>query len=52
MRTQRKLSFDIRERISNSMKGKKKSKETKDKISKSMKKYWENIPYENKEENC
>ena len=50
-RTQRKLSAETREKISQSMLGKKHSEETKRKMSESMKKYWSTIPYENNEEN-
>ena len=46
MRKQRKLSEEVKKKISESMKGKKKSTEHKEAISKSMKKYWETIPYE------
>ena len=50
-RTQRKLSDKTREKISNALKGRKMSNEHKFKISESMKKYWESIPYENNEDN-
>ena len=45
-RTTRKLSLETKKKISDSMKGKKKSDETKRKMSESMKKYWETIPIE------
>jgi len=50
-RKQRKLSEETRKKISNALKGKTKSEEHKNNIGKSMKKYWETIPYENNESN-
>lgn len=50
-RTQRKLSAEVREKISQGLKGRKHSDETKRKMSESMKKYWSTIPYENNESN-
>ena len=50
-RKQRKLSDEIKEKISKALKGKKMTDEHKSKISESMKKYWESIPYENNESN-
>lgn len=54
-RTQRKLSEETKEKMrqaklgaKNPRYGKKMDNETKKKISESMKKYWENIPYEEK----
>ena len=46
MRKQRKLSDEVKKKISESMKGKKHSEETKNKISEKMKDYWKTIPYE------
>ena len=45
MRKQRKLSEEVK-KISESMKGKKHSEKTKNKISEKMKEYWKTIPYE------
>ena len=45
-RTTRKLSEETKKRISESMKGKKKTDEHKEAISSALKKYWETIPYE------
>ena len=39
-------SEETKKKISESMKGKKKSEETKRRMSESMKKYWETIPNE------
>lgn len=50
-RKQRKLSEETRKKISNALKGKAKSEEHKINIGKSMKKYWESVPYENNEGN-
>lgn len=50
-RLQRKLSEETRKKISSALKGKKMSDTHKENISKSMKKYWESIPYENNESN-
>ena len=54
-RTQRKLSEETKEKmrqaklgVKNPRYGKKMDNDTKKKISESMKKYWENIPYEEK----
>ena len=47
MRKQRKLSEETKKKMSEVKKGRKLSEETKKRISKSMVKYWENIPYEN-----
>lgn len=46
MRKQRKLSEEVKKKISESMKGKKHSEKTKNKISEKMKEYWKTIPYE------
>ena len=51
VRKQRKLSEETRKKISLALKGRKKSETQKDNISKSMKKYWSTIPYENNEDN-
>lgn len=48
-RTVRNLKPDTKERISNSMKNKAKSEETRQKISNAMKKYWSTIPVSNPE---
>ncbi len=57
-RTQRKLSEETKEKMrqaklgaKNHRYGKKMDEETKKKISESMKKYWENLPYEIDENN-
>ena len=51
MRKQRKLTEEHKEKIRNSLTGKKRAEETKRKISDSMKRYWDSIPYEiNKED--
>ncbi len=51
MRTQRKLTEEHREKIRNSLKGRKRDESTKQKISIGMKRYWETIPVEvNKED--
>lgn len=47
MRKERKLKQATREKISESMRGRKHTASTKAKISETMKKYWEGIPYEN-----
>lgn len=47
MRKERKLKQATREKISESMRGRKHTASTKAKISEAMKKYWEGIPYEN-----
>lgn len=47
MRTCRELNDDVKEKISRSMTGKAKSENHKQKISDSMKKYWEGIPSKN-----
>jgi len=50
-RLQRKLSEETRKKISSALSGRKMSDLQKENISKSMKKYWESIPYENNESN-
>ena len=50
-RLQRKLSEETRKKISSALSGRKMSDIQKENISKSMKKYWESIPYENNESN-
>ena len=50
-RLQRKLSEETRKKISSALSGRKMSDTQKENISKSMKKYWESIPYENNESN-
>lgn len=45
-RTTRKMSEETKKKISESMKGKKKTDEHKVAISNGLKKYWETIPYE------
>lgn len=45
-RLNRKLSEETKEKMRQAHIGKHHSDETKNKMSKSMKKYWENIPYE------
>lgn len=50
-RKQRKLSKSTKEKISLALSGRKKTDEHKAKISNSMKKYWDTIPYENNESN-
>ena len=50
-RLQRKLSEETRKKISSALSGRKMSDVQKENISKSMKKYWESIPYENNERN-
>ena len=50
MRRERKLSEEIKRKISESMKGRKRTEEEKKRISEGMKRYWEKIPYENKNE--
>lgn len=47
MRTERKMKLETRKKISESMKGRKQTASTKEKISLALKKYWEGIPYEN-----
>ena len=49
MRIERKRSEETKRKISASKKGKKRTEEEKKKISEGMKRYWRNIPYENKE---
>ena len=49
MRKERKLSEETKRKISESMKGRKRSDEERKKISDGMKRYWESIPYENKD---
>lgn len=57
MRKERKLKQETRKKISEAMRGRKQTASTRLKISETMKKYWEGIPYEennnleNKEEN-
>lgn len=51
-RIQRKLSEETRKKISFALSGRKMSDTQKENISKSMKKYWESIPYENNESNA
>lgn len=46
MRKQRKLSEETKQKISASMKNKKKTESHRKALSESMKKYWETIPYE------
>ncbi len=43
-RVSRRLSEETKRKISDAMRGKKKSEETRKKMSESMKKYWEGIP--------
>ena len=43
-RVNRRLSEETKRKISDAMRGKKKSEETRKKMSESMKKYWEGIP--------
>jgi len=50
-RLQRKLSEETKKKISSALSGRKMTDKQKEKISKSMKKYWESIPYENNESN-
>lgn len=50
-RLQRKLSEETKKKISAALSGRKMPKTQKENISKSMKKYWESIPYENNESN-
>lgn len=50
MRTERKRSEETKRKISESMKGRKRTEDEKKKISDGMKRYWESIPYENKNE--
>lgn len=45
-RTTRKLSEDTKKKISNSLKGVKKTDEHKKAISEGLKEYWKTIPYE------
>ena len=49
MRIERKRSEETKRKISETKKGKKRTEEEKKKISEGMKRYWRNIPYENKE---
>ena len=51
MRIERKRSEDTKRKIWESKTGKKRTEEEKKKISEGMKRYWRNIPYENKEKN-
>lgn len=50
-RLQRKLSEETKKKISSALKGRQMSDIQKENISKSMKKYWSTIPYENNEDN-
>ena len=50
MRTERKRSEETKRKISETMKGRKRTEDEKKKISDGMKRYWESIPYENKNE--
>ena len=50
MRIERKRSEETKRKILESKKGKKRTEEEKKKISEGMKRYWRNIPYENKSE--
>lgn len=50
MRRERKLSEEIKRKISESMKGRKRTEAEKKRISDGMKRYWQKIPYENKNE--
>lgn len=51
MRTQRKQSLESNMKRSIANKGKKRSEETKEKISSSLKEYWSKIPYSLEEKN-
>lgn len=51
MRIERKMKSETRKKISESMKGRKQTASTKEKISLALKKYWEGIPYENNDLN-
>ena len=50
MRIESKRIEETKRKISETKKGKKRTEEKK-KISEGMKRYWKNIPYENKEKN-
>lgn len=45
-RTTRKLKEETKQKISNALKGRKKTSEHCENLSKALKKYWETIPYE------
>lgn len=47
MRIERKMKQETRRKISESMRGRKQTASTREKISLALKKYWEGIPYEN-----
>lgn len=49
MRTQRKLSDETKKKISAALRGRNKSQEHREALSKALKNYWDSIPYQNKD---